>query len=56
MPPDHWWDRVPALLLVFLAFATVVFQLSTGAAPEALFTLAGVLVGAGIVLEAIRRR
>jgi hypothetical protein len=52
----HWWDRVPPVLLVFLGFIAIGLHFSTGASAEAMFALAGVLVGAGIVLEALRRR
>lgn len=51
-----WWERIPPLLLIVLGMVIIGARISTQFDSEALMTMAGVLIGAGIVLEAIHHR
>lgn len=55
MNDPHWYDRLPPLALLVIALGLIAFNASVSDSIQAaVLGLAGVLVGAAIVLETVR--
>lgn len=52
----RWWERIPPLFLILLGLLGAAAKLTGELDSEAMWVLAGVLIGAGIVLEALHHR